>query len=212
MAKKKYVVIYNNEVYVFYNWPECNQFVKNKKNILYKSFKSPEEDELARQYIDLNIKRKLPFDIQDVLYAYVDGSYKNIDGKDFIGYGVAFVKNLKEIGSIHGRIKKQKVHMNQVNGELHAVSEALKKALEMKEKRIIIVYDFIGIEAWINGSWKINNDIIQQYVDEIKKYCNKLTVDFIKVDSHKNKKNKKIENEFNDRADELAKMCWSESN
>lgn len=208
MGKKKYIAIYNNEAHIFDNWGACKEFVSDKKNILYKGFLDPEEKDKAKEYIDANIKSVLPFDIQDALYAYVDGSYRKVKDKGYIGYGYVFVKNLKEIDNGYGEVKNVKKSMNQVNGELTAILKAVEKAIEQNYKRIIVVYDFIGIEAWTNGSWRIKDDSIQEYVDKINEFKKLIAIDMIKVDSHQTKANKKIENIFNDRADELAQMCW----
>lgn len=208
MGKKKYVAIYENEAFIFDTWASCKEFVSDKKNILYKGFLDPEENDKAKEYINANVKTVLPFDIPDVLYAYVDGSYRKVKNEEYIGYGYVFVKNLKEIANGNGRVENVTKSMNQVNGELKAILEATKRAIDEGYERIVVVYDFIGIEAWTNGSWKIKDAYIQEYVDKINEYKKQITIDMIKVDSHQTKANKKIENIFNDRADELAQMCW----
>lgn len=209
MAKKKYIAIYEGKANIFYTWKECKEFVDNKKGVLYKGFLDPEEDEKARQYIDANIKKKIPFDLPDVLYAYVDGSYNKVNGEDYIGYGCVFVKNLVEIDNLHGRVLNSKGEsMNQVTGELEGACLALEKAIKDGEKRVVIIYDFVGIEAWANGSWSIKNDVVKAYIERFNKNRKHIAVDMIRVDSHQAKSKQQIEHQFNDRADELAKMCW----
>ena len=57
--------------------------------------------------------------------------------------------------------------MCNVAGEICGAVAAIKKALEKKYSSITIYYDYIGIEAWANGTWRRNKKGTQDYKEFI---------------------------------------------
>lgn len=209
MGRKFYVAIYENEIKEFTSWDECKAFVEGKKNIKYKGF----TDELeAKKFIDNNVKPVIPFTLIDVLYAYVDGSRFVQPNKEIIySYGLCAVKNGKIIHESNGTSSDKEVaKMYQVGGELTGALKGVEYAISLGEKRVIIVYDYFGVEMWANESWSVDkqNVFVKDYVEQMKKYRKEINIDFVHVNSHVNVADKKIENIFNDRADALAKEAY----
>jgi ribonuclease HI len=78
--------------------------------------------------------------------------------------------------------------------------KAMQWALKNKISDIEIIYDYIGIEKWIND-WKTNEPISKFYKKEYEtKYKGKINIKFVKVKSHTGNKGNEI-------ADQLAKAA-----
>ena len=209
MERKFYVAIFENEVFEFTTWPECKEFVEGKKNIKYKGFT---DKMVAKTFIDSNVKPPIPFTLTDVLYAYVDGSRLVQDNGDIIySYGLCAVKNGNIIHEESGMAcDKEVAKMYQIGGELTGALKGVEFAMGQNEKRVVIVYDYFGVEMWANGSWSVEKQtpFVKEYVKKMSDYHERINIDFVHVNSHVNKADKKIENIFNDRADVLAKEAY----
>lgn len=209
MERKFYVAIFENEVYEFNNWPACKEFVEGKKNIKYKGFTDKME---AKAFIDNNIKQPIPFTLSDVLYAYVDGSrLVQSNGEIIYSYGLCAVLNGSIIHEEGGMAcDKEVAKMYQIGGELTGALKGVEFAMSRGEKRVVIVYDYFGVEMWANGSWSVDKQtpFVKNYVAKMNKYKARINIDFVHVNSHVAASNKKIENIYNDRADALAKEAY----
>lgn len=130
------------------------------------------------------------------LTAYTDGSYDDKTKK--YGYGCIVIDEENNI------MKKTKgsgndIHSSRnVSGELLAVQTAIKFALTNNYDKIIIYYDYTGIENWANGSWKTNKPVSIDYKQFINKARTKLQIEFVKVKAHSGDK-------YNEMVDGLAK-------
>lgn len=210
MEKKFYVVIFENEIHQFNDWPSCKTFVTGKPNIKYKGFTDKLE---AKKFIDNNVKQPIPFDLNDVLYAYVDGSrFIQKDESIIYSYGLCAVMNNTIVHEESGMAcDKEVAKMYQIGGELTGALKGVEFAIERGEKRVIIVYDYFGVEMWANGSWSVEKQspFVKSYVSKINGYKTKINIDFVHVNSHIKVADKKIENIYNDRADHLAKQAYS---
>ena len=203
MPKKIYIAIYENKDYKFETWTECKEFVENKKNIIYRGFTNTQD---AQEFIFKNIKRDIPFDLKDVLYMYVDGSFGYQKNDKVYGWGICGVKNEKVIYQNCGADKEaDALKSNQIAGELKAALIAIEDAIKMNEPRVILVYDYMGIEMWANGSWKPKEDkpFVLDYVKKIKSFSKRINIDFKHINSHIN--DGSIGSTFNNIADGLAK-------
>ena len=125
---------------------------------------------------------------------YVDGSY--ID--DAIGYGVVVLKDGKSVTELYGPVTDDALQsMRQVSGELQAVYESLAWCQANSVREISIFYDYAGIEKWATGEWNANKPATRAYVEFLRD-C-PVTVHWRKIKSHSG-------DQWNDRADQLAKL------
>lgn len=207
MAKKVYIVIYENKDYEFDNWGDCKAFIEGKKNVIYRGFTAMEE---AQDFIVKNIKKVLPFNLKDVAYAYVDGSVSKLNNGDKVyGYGLCVIKNGEVLYEDCGAsADKETAESYQIGGELLGALKGVEHAISRGEERIIVVYDYMGIEMWANGTWQPKKKFVEEYVKQMQKYMNQINVDFIHVNSHID--NGTIESNNNNLADELAKKACRE--
>lgn len=206
MAKKIYIAIYENKEYEFDSWAKCESFVKGKPNILFKGFSSIED---AQPFILNNIKKEISFDLDDVMYAYVDGSVQARDDKKIFGYGLCVVKNgdvVFEEANIS--LDTDVSESYQIGGELLGALKGVEYAIQQGEERVILVYDYMGIEMFANKTWKAKKSFIEDYVVKMNEYMSMINIDFVHVNSHTN--NGTIQSQFNNRADKLAKRVCIE--
>lgn len=129
-------------------------------------------------------------------YAFVDGSY-NIATKVY-GYGGFLVHDgVREILQGHGD-DPEMASMRNVSGEVGGSMAAIRRAIELGIKELVIYYDYMGIEMWANGSWKRNKKGTIAYHDYIQSVKNDIKLHFVKVKGHSGV-------EGNEEADRLAK-------
>lgn len=207
MAKKIYIAIYENKNYEFETWGECKDFIDGKKNVIYRGFTTIED---AQEFILKNIKKVLPFDMKDVMYAYVDGSLSKLDtGEKIYGYGLCVIKNGNILYEDCGAsVDQETAESYQIGGELLGALKGVEYAISKGEGRVIIVYDYMGIEMWANGTWIPKKRFVEEYVKKMQKYMNQINIDFIHVNSHID--NGSIESDNNNLADTLAKKACRE--
>lgn len=174
------------------DWATCEGLVKGKSAV-YKSFNTIEE---AREYIGQYEEEDKEEDIlnSDKDIFYVDGSYMN----DRIGWGFIYVKNYSEVDYKCGGLEPTKETSRNITGELIAAQMAVNYGISKGMKEIYIVNDYQGISSFANGSWKPKKKDSRDYTQFMQSVKDKIKVKYIKVHGHTG-------NEFNDRADEVAK-------
>lgn len=130
------------------------------------------------------------------LIAYVDGSY-NVETSTY-GAGIVFIYP-------DGTITEQSLsgsfmaNMRNVAGEIVAATAAINKALDEGFDTLYIFHDYTGIGYWANGQWQAKNTFTQAYRDYVAQARGTIDIHFFKVDAHSG-------DEYNDRADKLAKI------
>lgn len=129
---------------------------------------------------------------EELLTAYVDGSYKN----NRFGVGCYCITKddtykLKASGI-------DTFNMHNVAGELYGAVLATQFAIKNGFKEILIIYDYHGIEKWVTGEWKSKNKFTQSYAKKMSELSERITIKFKKVKAHSG-------NTYNCIADKLAK-------
>jgi ribonuclease HI len=134
----------------------------------------------------------------DIYHVYVDGSWKK--GKPEIA-GWAFIVLDSKFNIFKEQSGVIECVSRQVDGELYATLKSLEYISKLKSVcKIKLYYDYAGIEAWANGSWKAKSEIALEYVKRLEKYKTLLErVTFVKIKSHAGL------DKWNDRVDLLAK-------
>lgn len=212
--KKFYAVKSGRKTGIFDTWKECEEQVRGFSSAVYKSFTSLEaardflaegdspqvEPENTTSHV-FESQTQYVQNSQEKAIAYVDGSF---DGKSNV-YGsgaVLFYCGEKFAYSKAGNDEKL-LGMRNVAGEILAAQAVMKYCISKGIKYLDIYYDYQGIEAWADGSWKTNRLGTREY----KRFCDeafqKLNVKFIKVKAHSN-------DVYNDEADSLAKKSIEE--
>lgn len=126
--------------------------------------------------------------------AYVDGSY--VKKQNSTGYGIVFMYENEEPVFMYGRCQSSK--MRNIKGEIYAAQLATEKALEYGCEHIEIYHDYVGVANWVTGSWKAKKDETKEYRKKMNQYQTMIDIGFCKVKGHSG-------NEWNEKADLLAK-------
>ena len=169
MANKFYGVRTGRIPGVYGTWDECKEQVDKFPGAQYKSFKSREEaeDYVAGKETPEPVKKEQdgidPWSLEvpdsvsdDTAYAFVDGSF-NIATKTY-GYGGFLVspvvngkRNVFELSGAGSDTTM--AGMRNVAGEVLGTIAATEAAAARDYKKLMIFYDYLGIEQWATGKW-----------------------------------------------------------
>lgn len=202
-TKKIYAVRRGRETGLFQTWADCKKQVIGFSGAEYKSFKTLGE---AREYMDgaseeIEDKGFTSDDgnpSEDIIVAYVDGSY-DVKTHQY-GAGVVILwKGEKQEFSFKGD-NPGLADMRNVAGELAGAQRAMEFAVENNAKKIIIYYDYEGIEKWCTGAWQARKEGTKMYAKAYEGLKSKIEIEFVKVRAHTGDK-------YNEEADILAKKA-----
>ena len=120
---------------------------------------------------------------------YVDGScVKSIKDKNFgdVGYGIYYKNNktLAEQTIANKVIDINFKNLQNVGGELFGALEAAKFAIKNNLDKILICYDFLGIEKYALGQWHSNETGILEYIYNMQLLRRKVNIEFLKIPAH----------------------------
>lgn len=202
MAKKYYAVKKGRIPGIYETWDECKEQTSGFSGPVFKSFQTLKEAEVFMEEANKEFDGTLPN-----VYVFVDGSFNpktNIYG--FGGY--LMVDGVKHEITGNGSDPRL-ASMRNIAGEILGAKAGIEKAVELELDEVTVIYDYMGIEEWAKGTWKVNlkhgeneadNPICQyrDYVQNLKKQGMKIS--FLKVKGHTGV-------EGNEIADKLAKQA-----
>lgn len=180
---------------IYTTWSECESQVKGFSGAIYKSFSTIDD---AEKFINGEESEKSVHIDSKTPYAFVDGSFN----KDtcVYGYGGFLVEN----GNTHtvqgSGDNSELASMRNVAGEICGVIKAVKLALDLGLKQLTVYYDYLGLEAWANRTWKAKKEYTAKYVRCIDKARETMDIKFVKVTAHTGIPG-------NEKADKLAKQA-----
>ncbi|SEN20775.1 ribonuclease H1 domain-containing protein [Peptostreptococcus russellii] len=220
MAKQKYYAVKNGKIKgVYLTWKDCQSMVIGYPNAVYKSFEDPHEamdflvgektsvrkdkkldkvENIDDEVLDKDRDENYEFTIdKDTIEAYVDGSFDASQKK--YGSGGVLIKNGKVIDSFSKEGKNlDSVSMRNVAGEIEASMYAMEYCVDNGYSKLVLYFDYNGIEKWCTGEWKANKKGTKDYKKFYDEISDKLEVKFVKVKAHTGV-------EYNEMADKLAK-------
>lgn len=190
-----YAVKKGRNIGIYNSWEDCKREVKGFSGAEYKKFKTYEE---AKAFMEEESTDKNPsIDLnQDTAIAYIDGSF-DLETHTF-GFGAVIFYKGEKITFSQRYEDAELSNMRNVAGEIKGAEEVMKWALENNVKKLIVYYDYMGIENWALGKWKTTKAGTKAYKEFYDTIKDKLNVNFIKVKAHSG-------DEFNEEADKLAK-------
>lgn len=204
MASKYYAVKKGKVPGIYLNWNDCKAMVDGYPGAVYKSFKTIEEAEkfITGEKIISGMKAsgKNISESSETCstYAFVDGSFNK--ATHTYGYGGFLVTDNEKYVLQGADNDAEMATMRNVAGEIKGAEAAVKKAIELGIKELVIYYDYMGIEMWATGAWKRNKAGTIAYHDYIMSVREQIKLTFVKVKGHSGV-------EGNEEADKLAKQA-----
>ncbi|MFC6464089.1 viroplasmin family protein [Marinilactibacillus sp. GCM10026970] len=193
MVQKYYAVKKGRKPGIYTTWPEAQKQISGFSGAEFKSFTTKIE---AEQFINPVAVVSTVSD-EDTVFAYVDGSFDKISNR--YSYGVVMLKDDKVIGTMsHADNDPRYVESFQIAGECFGSLNAIKWAKENGFKKVIVHYDYLGIEMWATGRWRANKQVSKDYITFYQQVSQGIEVVFKKVKAHSGV-------EFNELVDQLAK-------
>lgn len=202
MASKYYAVKKGKVPGIYLSWNDCKAMVDGYQGAVYKSFKTIEEAEkfITGEKIISGLKAsgKNTYGSGETCstYAFVDGSFNK--ATHTYGYGGFLVTDNEKYVLQGADNDAEMATMRNVAGEIKGAEAAVKKAIELGIKELVIYYDYMGIEMWATGAWKRNKAGTIAYHDYIMSVREQIKLTFVKVKGHSGV-------EGNEEADKLAK-------
>lgn len=194
MAGKYYVVRNGRKNGIYRTWNECKAQVDGFQCAVYKSFKT--EEEAIQFYEKDNRTPEAGWDTEDVVKAYVDGSFYQGE----FSYGMVILRDGREICFSEKVNDKKLAQMHNVAGEIKGAEAAMQYAVDEGLGKIIIYHDYEGIAKWCLGDWRTNKEGTLEYKKFYDSIKDQVDVKFVKVRGHSDDK-------YNDMADMLAKSA-----
>lgn len=199
VKKKYYAVRKGHEVGIFLTWAACQKATKGFSGAEFKSFKTKEE---ATLYMEGGKEEILTLPDDEVVRAYVDGSYDH-SIKMYAGGAVILFKGEEHYISESNNIEEMAT-MRNVAGELLGAVRAMEwfdeNGLAQGAKKLVIYHDYEGIAKWATGAWQAKKEGTKAYVGIFNEFREKFPIEFIKVAAHTGDK-------YNEMADQLAKKA-----
>lgn len=209
MSKKYYAVRNGRKPGIYRTWDEAKNQVDGFSSPVYKSFKTLKEAEMFMAGTNISnnkTPKKTPANEKDLtldsdtVEAYVDGSFHKASNR--YSFGIVLIKDGEVIETLQRAGDNPKYQNSwQIAGEVFGSLHAIHWAIKNGYKKIIVYYDYLGIEKWALGEWRTNKPVSMDYAESFKKLAPKIDIEFVKVKAHSGV-------EFNELADQLAKDAF----
>ena len=175
MASKYYAVKKGKVPGIYFNWNDCKAMVDGYQGAVYKSFKTIEE---AEKFINgEKTITGMKSSGENSTYAFVDGSFNKVTHT--YGYGGFLVTGNEKYVLQGADDDAEMATMRNVAGEIKGAEAAVKKAIELGIKELVIYYDYMGIEMWATGAWKRNKAGTIAYHEYIMSVKDKIKLTFV---------------------------------
>ena len=210
-SQKYYAIREGVEVGIFVDEKIFTKHTKGYKNVKCKSYATLLEAMLfltqddCKKQCDVveNLRKKdeteeMLKNNPDLCIAYVDGAYD--DKTQSYSLGVVLFINGKRIEMQQLQNDPNFTKYCNVAGEVMATETAIRKAIEMGAKSILIYHDLVQLSNCLDEQVEVKATIWKSYRKAMKKLSKKISFNFKHVKAHSGVK-------YNTRADQLAKSA-----
>lgn len=198
------VALIDGRTGIFTDWGEAQKFIQSCPSSA--KYKKLGDRPSAQDYLDsigvMTVPDAAPGEPAcdpGVLLAYVDGSFN--PKTSVWGYGVCLTDPNKpgfEPIEVSGSGTKY-ADSNNAIGEVYAAMTAVKHAIDLGYKDVLIVHDHDGVQAWVTGQWDATIEMTRVYRDWMRRQGKKIGIKFRHVKGHSG-------DPLNERVDRLAKQ------
>jgi ribonuclease HI len=142
------------------------------------------EGKVSSVFLNSQIRRFVIFFYKEVFIIdiYTDGSYNKVtnisSGAFVVVENDEIIKDSSFVVFNDGR--------NNVKGELEAVVRAILYCKKHGIKEINLYFDYVGIEKWLNGEWKVKDTFVYNFIKYVKE--SGVKINFKKVKGHSGNK------------------------
>lgn len=187
MAKKVYAVRHGYSTGLFYTWEETQKSISGFSGAEYRGFKSESEAQAYLEGKEIGVFSgefvEIPKITDDyTANLYTDGSYK--DGS--VAFGICIETN-KVTRKFYGVVScREYASINNIAGELLSVLIGVQMCRCMGLTKVNIIYDYKGVELYINNEWKSKGKLQNIYVALMNQFNStfRMHFNFIHVKSH----------------------------
>lgn len=185
---------------VLNTWDECKELIDLfLEGARYKKFASYEEALAFAQRRELNNPKDklclatLPMSKEfEDFHKYVNHSLAYVYGnfnfkKEIWGYAVILFLSPNPADYVYfTRIGDKYLQSKKIAGDVFGALRAIKEATLRGKSRIMVCYDYDGIENWATGAYKKIGFIGSRYSDTIREYSKSIDIAFQKIKFSKN--------------------------
>lgn len=198
---KVYAVKVGRKPGIYYSWDEVKEQVNGVSGAEHKRFNNEKDAEnwLNGSFVEnqSHVKQTPTIISGDTLTAYVDGSFDETTQR--YSFGAVVIKNNEVIHKLSKVGNNPKyLESRQIAGEVFSVIHVLNWAVNNGYKKVVIHYDYLGIEKWATNEWKSNKAVGIDYKEWFSKFASHIDVSFVKVQAHTG-------DYYNEMVDDLAK-------
>lgn len=215
MNKKYYAVRHGHQPGIYRSWSDAKKQVHGYSGAVYRSFKNLKDAQSFMKQAGPIKKKRQPTketsskdthektNDKHTVIAYVDGSYQKSTNR--YSFGAVLLQN-NEILTTLSRVGDNPKYQGswQIAGEVFGALHAIQWALDHHFEKIIIHYDYLGIEKWALGKWRANKPVSIDYAQAYQKLASQIDVEFVKVKAHSGV-------EYNEMVDQIAKDALKET-
>ena len=175
-TKKYYAVRTGRTPGIYESWTDCKAQIDKYKGAVFKAFTDKAAAEAFLQPAETTpINKELPT-------AYIDGSYSKKQG--VYGYG-GYIEYGDKIHILQGTgSNPEYIAERNIAGELIGTLAIIRKARALGLQEINLVYDYAGIENYLNGSWKAKTPLAMYYEQYMDLETDWIKYNFVKVAGH----------------------------
>ena len=157
---------------IYTSWPECQKNVTGFSGAVFESFPNRKDAEAF-------IKPEKQIFQENVIEVFTDGSHKKHEKNGHLGAGI-FCRYMEEEYEYSLPITKDILEKEGIDREssvsnpfceLYAYKELLRLihscGKDLSKYIFLVKIDYEGVNNWMNGSWRCN----EEYIKKIKSFC-----------------------------------------